>query len=1131
MQLKYSIMKSFTSVNPSFLYLFCFLFLLVMSTCKSEQSGNTHKVRVCEEQITIPTYLTGPPEKNPIFYTPSDYQGAQRRIYPYPDLDQLTDEKAEKAYKGLFLENDFVRICVLPEIGGRLYMARDKSNNYDFIYYNRVIKPALIGMAGAWISGGIEWNIPHHHRVSTFMPVDYRLVDNKDGSKTIWVGEYEKRHQTRWVVGLTLYPDKSYVQTDVRLYNTTPVITSSLLWANAAIHANENYQVFFPPDVELAVYHSKVEFIDWPVADQYYRGIDFTGGVDISFWKNTSSPTSFFAWGTKRDFLGGIDHGKNAGTIFIGDRQIWTGKKMWNWGNNEVARMWDRMLTDEDGPYLELMMGAYTDNQPDYSWNDPFSARKATMYFYPVSGMSGISEASKDIALNLEINDAKALIEVNTTSDPGPCEVSLFLAQKKFFTAIIEPAPGQPVSIEAELPAASDPSLLSVIVTDRENKQLVSYSPFRKQHPAHPDVYNPPPDPDKIETAEELFLAGLRLDQFGNPELDPMIYWKRALTLDPENVLVNTQVGISLLQSYRFEEAAKHLQSAVDQVTANLTKPRYGEPLYYLGLCRYLQEDYEEAYEMLSRATWNESVSSAAHFLISLIDCQRGDMEIALQHVQKAIEANGNNLEAWQLLAILSRIKGESDRTAGATDKILELDPLNFVARNELLLVGKKTKVRDLQDILRNEPDNYLELAGRYIQPGLYHDAAKVLEEALGSGDSTLTASPLIRYYLGYCYHQLADSARMVSQYQAGNDLQGDYCFPHGYLSEKVLKDAARECPSSARSLYYLGNLYGDYRPDEALRLWKAASELVPGDAACHRNIAFVTANIFDRMDEAYREMKEAINLAPADHLYMEEADRYAAYMNLSPMERLKNLEANSAPIYTSDATVARYANLLVLSGRYDDAIKLLTGRHFHAAEASDINLHVQWADAHILRGREKIAAGQTEEAIKDFLAAMEFPENLESVRDGKIALALYFLGRVMTEQGDKAAGKDYFRKLVDFESTRGWGTGEWPEISYFQALALKELGEPQKAAELFNKLISDGKKLVAAQPHQAADMRSVQRKHDLIRDRASGHYRQALGYMGLARHAQAREQLQVVLKLDPAHVGANNYFAEEFLY
>ncbi|NJK94355.1 MAG: DUF5107 domain-containing protein [Bacteroidales bacterium] len=277
------------------------------------------QVKITETNITIPTYQVGAPETTPLFYTPEGYQGAQLRIYPYPYIGKLTNNKLDKIYKAVILENEYIKICVLPELGGRLYYAQDKTNGYDFIYRNTVIKPALIGMTGAWISGGVEWNVPHHHRASTFMPVEYKTEEHADGSKTVWVGEYEKRSQTRWVVGISLYPGKSYVEASMRYINVTPVVNSFLFWANAAVHANENYQVVFPPDVEKAVFHSKVDFTDFPVSHQKYVGIDFTKGVDVSWWKNTTSPTSFFAWNTEKDFMAGIDHGKKAGTAIVGN--------------------------------------------------------------------------------------------------------------------------------------------------------------------------------------------------------------------------------------------------------------------------------------------------------------------------------------------------------------------------------------------------------------------------------------------------------------------------------------------------------------------------------------------------------------------------------------------------------------------------------------------------------------------------------------------------------------------------------------------------------------------------------------------------------------------------------------------
>ncbi len=935
--------------------------ILVMSltvfcqSCHQNQFKGSGKVKIWEEQITIPTYITGEPEINPIFYTPANYQGAQRRIYPYPNIDKLTDKKEDKTYTGLFLENEYIRLCVLPELGGRLYIALDKTNGYNFIYHNRVIKPALIGMAGAWISGGIEWNIPHHHRVSTFMPVDYTLEENPDGSKTIWIGEYEKRHQTKWQVGLTLYPGKACVKTDIRLYNVTPVVKSFLIWANPAVHANENYQVIFPPDVEKAVFHSKVEFTDWPVSKQYYRGIDFTEGVDVSWWKNTSSPTSFFAWGTEKDFLGGIDHGRNAGIIFVGDRHIFPGKKMWNWGNNDVARLWDQMLTDEDGPYLELMIGSYSDNQPDYSWNNPYSAKYGTFYFYPVKGLTGIKEADQDLAVNFDIKKDTAFIQLYATSPMKKLKLVLTDPDNVIFETTVKAGPKNPVLIKKSLEQQINEEDIRLVVLNSDNKELISYIPPVKKNLPHPPTYTAPPDPSSIADVEDLYLAGLRLDQFGNPELDPFKYWEEALRRDSDNIFVNTQMGIKMLERYNWEAAETLLRRVTDKVSQNYTSPKYGEALYYLGVSLIRQEKYKEAYEVLYRATWNYEWTSAGYYLLALMDCRNNELNLALEHAQRSVDANTFNLEAQQLKTIILRLLGKYEEALQQIELLRRADPLNFVSAFERYLLNNRTDDSKtlVFSILRNEPDNFLETASRYADAGRYADAVELLNLAAGSEETKLNAHPMIWFYLGFYNKLTGDNQKSKECIKKAFELPSDYCFPYGYESEKVLLDAIAENPEKAAGYYYLGNLYCDFQPQKALELWKKAISYDSGSAILFRNAAFVESNRMDEMDSAIIHLKKAIDLNPNDPLYLEELDRCLAYKGTSPEERLKIFQDHRSTSEKSDGAMARYISLLNLNANYSKALEILSTRHFHAAEASDINLHVQWTDAHILRGME----------------------------------------------------------------------------------------------------------------------------------------------------------------------------------
>ncbi len=244
-------------------------------------------------------------------------RGPRGRSIPIRCSTRLTDVRSRtRPTRRSCLENQLrPATSILPELGGRIFTGRDKTNGYDFIYRQHVIKPALIGMVGAWISGGVEWNIPHHHRASTFMPVDYRLVENADGSKTVWVGEIELRHRMKWLVGLTLCPDRSYLEVTVKLFNRTPLPHSMLYFANVAVHANADYQVIFPPGTEFGTQHAKTRVR--PLAD---RPASVTAawtarGVDVSWWKNHPTPVSIFAWNYEDDFFGGYDHGKQAGIV------------------------------------------------------------------------------------------------------------------------------------------------------------------------------------------------------------------------------------------------------------------------------------------------------------------------------------------------------------------------------------------------------------------------------------------------------------------------------------------------------------------------------------------------------------------------------------------------------------------------------------------------------------------------------------------------------------------------------------------------------------------------------------------------------------------------------------------------
>ncbi|MBQ9599365.1 MAG: DUF5107 domain-containing protein, partial [Clostridia bacterium] len=294
-----------------------------------------------QEKVVIPTYELSEYDKNPMFLEKRVYQGSSGRVYPHPVCEGVSEVKTDKEYNAIYLENDYILVMILPEIGGKIHRLYDKTNGYDAVYYNEVIKPALVGLAGPWVSGGIEFNWPQHHRPSTFDSVDYTVERRDDGSVTVWVGETEKMFHTKGMAGFTVYPDKAYVEITGQVYNPTDRPQTFLWWANPAVPVNDYTQSIFPPDVNAVMDHGKRAVSEFPIAKGVYYKYDYAPGTDISRYKNIPVPTSYMAYHSDFNFIGNYDYNERAGLLHIADHHVSPGKKQWTWGNGDFGQAWD----------------------------------------------------------------------------------------------------------------------------------------------------------------------------------------------------------------------------------------------------------------------------------------------------------------------------------------------------------------------------------------------------------------------------------------------------------------------------------------------------------------------------------------------------------------------------------------------------------------------------------------------------------------------------------------------------------------------------------------------------------------------------------------------------------------------
>lgn len=1094
-------------------------------------------VRVWEAKAQIPTYLAGPPEPNPMFFFNRQSQGAEGRIYPYPFYDTLTGQKVNKTYTLVYLENEYIRIAIMPEIGGRIFEGVDKTNNYNFFYRQHVIKPALIGLIGAWISGGIEWNIPHHHRASTFLPVQYRVEESPDGSKTVWVGELELRDRMRWAVGYTLRPGKAYLEAQLRIVNRTPLPNTMLCFANVAVHVDDSYQVIFPPSTQYATYHSKREFTAWPFSTSRFNNADFTKGVDVSWYKNNENANSFFAWNYEDDFFAGYDHGKQAGLMSVADHHLVPGKKLWTWGTGPRGRSWDKILSDTDGPYIELMVGAYSDNQPDYTWMQPFEGRSFSMNWYPFRDIGGVKNANLDAAVNLDMEKNTARFGFYTTSARPAATARLQAGGKTLFEQRISINPGKPFKAEIAVPAGIDAQTVRASLWDG-GKELVAYSPIRLQPAPMPEPVTDYEPPSALKTNEELYLTGLRIQQFHDPSLEPEPYWEEALRRDPGDARVNTAMGITLYKKARYADAERHLRAASERLTARHTTPKDGEAAYYLGLALKAQGKLDEAFAVLARATWSLSFRGPGNFALAEIAASRGDTLEALNLVERAIEVNTLSTRAQNLKAALLRRLGRSKEALEVLNgPSRKADPLDVRAMSERWLISRSpADAKALASTLNQHPSTALETAAEYMNAGLWKDGTDVLTHMTANAADKTKLNAMVYYYLGYFAARLGQPRQAAEHYAAASKLPSDLVFPFQAEMIAVFRDAMQANPRDARAPFYLGNLLYDWQPEEATRLWQTAASLDPNHPVTRRNLAVALMHRKSGPDiqGAIAELEKAVAGQPRYALHFAELDELYEQARTPLEKRLPLFEQNKAVIARRDDALNRGIMLEIALGRYDDAISTLSTRSFAVAEGVNLNIVDRWLDAHLLRGQQRIAERRYKEALADFQAALIIPSNIpiENMSLGARAAEIeYWTGVAYEGLGERAQAEQSWRKgaaagqqAASRRQFSGFAQPGGGPQSYFEGLCLAKLGQGDKARAIFERLVHAAQE--SRQQAASAAPSGGRRRRFAGNREANFYYIAGLGYLGLNDRSKAKEALTQAVAASPDLLGARTALA-----
>ena len=1100
--------KSSNTVSHTLLSL-CSAVLLVLALSNSVQAQDS--ARVWEAPLSIPTYELGPPNPYPALL---DWQRRKwRPVYPYPFLDSLTNKRTDKTYKAVYLENEYLRVSVLPELGGHVYEIFDKINKRDVLYSNPVVKYAMVAIRGAWVSGGIEWNFPDGHTLTTVSPIDYAMRMEPDGSAAVAVGDTERVQGMQWQVIIRLRPGQRAVETEVTLNNRREVPGRYWFWSTAGATAADDMRFVYP--MREAYPHAF-----WPV---------FTfpkeKGVDLSKFSDVPNFLSLFARNSTRDYFGVYYDKSDWGVVHVADHREMPGKKTWTWGTDDNGDIWVDKLTDGGHQYVEFQGGRF-ETQMEHQFIAPHRVEHIVEHWFPVNNLGGAwDEATQDAALRINLQGSRAVVTANVNSRFDDAEFIVESNALALRRERVKLDPAKAFSTTIDLPAAAVGRPLTVTLKGKDGRELIKY---RTDTPidGNPDfkpATRPKLDPTSASSAEQAYVEGLAFDK-KSKEREARAAYSEALNRDAGFAPAHIALGLSYYRSGEYDNAAAHLNQAL---TRNKDA---GDAHYYLGLVERARGRNAQAVEHLiwtMRSGHRESVSRYVLGEMALAD---GHYAEALENLSQAVMLDPRDLKARTMLALAERLAGKLDVAELSIEAVVQEMPIDYLARHEQYEINKALGHEDkankawaeLWRLLSREPDSVLEVAFDYAAVGRRVEARRILQGAIRhEQDPTRTADtardyPMLHYTLGYLYELDDDRARAISEYMKGAKGDTAFVFPHRIEEIVVLRRALAANANDGRAAYYLGNvLASKNRDQEALAAWRDAVRLDPSNTIARRNLGrafWVTG----KKEEAADQYQKAIAGAPEEYQLYVEIGNLFAEMGAQD-RRIKFLESAPPSTRTHTPFIQALAAAYVDTKRFGDAVTLLTNNTFTSGEGEDAALAL-YRKAHLGLARNYQQAGEHLKGAIEFAAATEYPRNFGVGRPAMQSQAREYV----------AAAREYGLAGKREESQAWWDRAAtealnpptqpeepWSEHYFYKAVALEHVGRTAEARALYERLarLNDEQKMLDSEPWPPTGA---------IRFALAGSALKALG-----RQAEARVALERALKIDPESELARLQLAE----
>jgi tetratricopeptide (TPR) repeat protein len=1013
--------------------------------CQSTAAqASSNAVHGWEGTISIPTYKLGPADPNPAFPLVS-----KSPIYPYTMLDNLTDDRAPVTYRAIYLENKYLKITILPDLGGHVYSVYDKIDQREVLYRDNVIKYGLVGPRGAWISGGMEFSFPFAHTTDTVSSVNSVLQHNPDGSATSVVGAVDWVSNMHWEISITLRPNTARVEEGVTLFNSTPRNHLYLFWTNTAVHATDDLQYIYPMretiyDDPFAVAQS------WPVWN----------GVDQSWYKNDAGAMAAFGRDVQRNFFGIYYHASNYGVVHVADFRQDPGKKIWTWGTAPVGKIWDHILSDNDGSYNEIQSGRfYTQGYREFM--NPRRVESWTEYWYPVRGLDGgFVEATNQFAINAvypETNSSQAQVKLLVSPVAEVADATVVVKQgssvlREFHHLHFAPLHTETYAIPVQSVEDAKKNL-DVEILSSQGKVLLQWSAagLIDGNPNLIPLAGKPiaqPIPINAQTPiEQLYLQGVFLEKSEN-QREALKFFDRALAQDSGYVPALLKEAWYSYSAADFAKAETLIARAADRDTE--------DP--YIAYTQGVIDRADGRLSLANDALWNAihygaatapgPTLAASYVELGEIALRQGKPAQAVDLLKSAVGYNPDDAFAIADLAVAERLSGNKhDAAQHSAEAVQKMPVLPYAlaeqSQDQSAPAAASSANSNWTHIINADPQNYLAVASWYHSIGAWQSSDAVLHLA-EANPSAAEIAPMINYYLASNARQLGHDpqADEYARKAAASTVAGT--FPNRLEDVAVLREALQHNPADAQAQYSLGNfLFAKDRYEEAAELWKKALAEGFKNAVLLRNLGVYEWNVKHDLASAASYYSQAIQMSPTDYrLYPDLDEIYTEQGNTAARAAL--FQNAPAEVLDQDTIRARRTLLLLDQGKYDEAMTLFANHQYKPWEGGQV-MHNMFVFANIAKGKQLLHDHHSDAAEASFRKALEYPDNLGTGEPSQpdTAEQMYWIGNALDAQRKNADAKSAWQKAAD------QGKGKTNVAAVYSALAYQKLGQDEEAQKL----------------------------------------------------------------------------------